>query len=188
MKTIVIDNYDSFTYNLVRYIHIVSREEPVVVRNNEFDLDFIDNFDCIVLSPGPGLPSDAGLMPELINRYYKTKKILGVCLGHQAIGEFFGFKLKQLEEVKHGVATQLSILNKDCLYRSVSNLTMVGRYHSWVLENKKVPENILITSLTDDNIIMGIRHKDYPIYGVQFHPESILTTDGLKIIENFYKI
>jgi len=188
LKTIVIDNYDSFTYNLVRYIHLATGVEPLVVRNDAFELGFIDQFDVIVLSPGPGLPSDAGLLLKVIERYHQTKKILGVCLGHQAIGEFFGCSLRLLDEVKHGVATKLNFVEKDLIYRNIPNETLVGRYHSWVLDEKKISKEITITSMTDGEVIMGLRHKTLPIYGVQFHPESILTTEGLKIIENFYKI
>lgn len=188
LKTIVIDNYDSFTYNLVRYIHIITGEEPTVVRNDAFEIDFIDQFDVIVFSPGPGLPENAGLMLKVIERYYKTKKMLGVCLGHQALGVFFGSKLKQLEEVKHGISTPLIIKSNDFLYKDISNQTLIGRYHSWVIDKESISDSLIVTSTTDDNVIMGIRHEKYPIYGVQYHPESILTTEGLKIIKNFYQI
>lgn len=188
LKTIVIDNYDSFTYNLVRYIHIVTKLAPVVVRNNEFEIDYINDFDVIVFSPGPGLPKDAGLMMEVLKQYAKTKKILGVCLGHQAIAEFFGNELRQLAEVKHGVASELRIIKHDSLYAGVPNSSKVGRYHSWVVDETKLSNELEVTAVADNTIIMSFKHKKLPIFGVQYHPESILTTYGLKIIENFYKI
>lgn len=188
MKTIVIDNYDSFTYNLVRYIHIVTKIEPMVVRNNELDLDFIEEFDVIVFSPGPGLPKDAGLMMAILERYYKTKKILGVCLGHQAIGQFFGIPLRQLNEVKHGVSSELNVIEAGSLYEDVPVTSEVGRYHSWVIDENKINDKIEVTAIADNTVVMSIRHKYLPIFGVQYHPESILSTYGLKIIDNFYKI
>jgi len=186
LKTIVIDNYDSFTYNLVRYIHIVTNKEPVVVRNNEFDINFIEEFDVIVFSPGPGLPKDAGLTMKILERYYKTKKILGVCLGHQAIGEFFESQLRQLDDVKHGVVSELNVINDNILYNNLPKSIEVGRYHSWVIDEKTVNSVLEVTAIADNNIIMSIKHKTLPIFGVQYHPESILSNCGLKIIDNFY--
>lgn len=188
VKTIVIDNYDSFTYNLVRYIHMVSGERPTVVRNDAFNIEYINNFDTIVLSPGPGLPSDAGLMMDVLKKYSRTKKILGVCLGHQAIAEFFGSELKQLKQVKHGVSSSINIYNSSGIYEGVKNSIEVGRYHSWTVDKQRISKELIITAETEDMEIMSIKHDSLPIFGVQYHPESILTTYGLKIIENFLKI
>ncbi len=188
MKTIVIDNYDSFTYNLVRYIHIVSGEKPIVVRNDAFKIEEIEAFDTIVFSPGPGLPEEAGLMMEVLKHYETSKKILGVCLGHQAIAEHFGSRLKQLDKVKHGVASEVFIKNFSGIYKGVPQNIEVGRYHSWCVDEKQLSSNLLVTAVTKDEQIMSFKHKELPIYGVQYHPESVLTTYGLKIIENFLKI
>lgn len=188
MKTVVIDNFDSFTYNLVRYIQIVSHKKPTVYRNNNFELKDLEKFDIIILSPGPGLPNEAGKMMAVLQKYASTKKILGVCLGHQAIAEYFGCSLIQLEEVKHGVASPLTILNENGLFKNIENKTLVGRYHSWVVSNQNLSKSIEITATTNDHTIMALKHCSLPIYGVQFHPESILTVEGREIINNFYKI
>ncbi len=188
MKTVVIDNFDSFTYNLVRYIQIVTKEKPTVYRNDNFELQDLEKFDVIVLSPGPGLPNEAGKMMSVLKRFASTKKILGVCLGHQAIAEYFGCKLKQLDEVKHGVSSPLTIQNTKGLFTKIENNTLVGRYHSWIVDNNNFSKELFVTATTDDNIIMALKHCYLPIYGVQFHPESILTQEGLKIINNFYEI
>ena len=188
MKTVVIDNFDSFTYNLVRYIHLVTNTKPHVYRNDEFELEDLDRFDVIVLSPGPGLPHEAGKMMGVLSRYATTKKILGVCLGHQAIAEYFGCKLKQLDEVKHGVSSPLVIQNRKGLFDNIVNNTLVGRYHSWGVDNDEFSKELVVTARTEDNAIMALKHRYLPVYGVQFHPESILTQEGLKIINNFYKI
>ena len=187
MKTVIIDNYDSFTFNLARYIAMVTGEFPHVVRNDKFDLGELDDYDCIVLSPGPGLPKDAGLTMATIEAYHRTKNILGVCLGHQALGEFFGGRLKQLSTVQHGVATPINIIKRGGVFKGIPNRTKVGRYHSWALDTYKLPRELQITSITDDDTIMSLRHKLLPIYGIQFHPESILTKHGLQMIENFYR-
>lgn len=188
LKTIVIDNYDSFTYNLVRYINISTGERPYVVRNDLVDIDIIDNFDNIVFSPGPGLPYEAGLMMDIIKKYYCSKKILGVCLGHQAIAEFFGARLKKLNSVKHGVSSNATIFDKSNIYKKIPTNISVGRYHSWCVDEDNFPHNLIITSKSEDNNIMSLKHNKLPIYGVQYHPESILTPYGLKIINNFLKL
>lgn len=187
MKTIVIDNYDSFTYNLVRYIHIVSGKKPTVVRNDAFKIEEIEGYDAVIFSPGPGLPIEAGLMMEVLKKYEKTKKILGVCLGHQAIAEHFGSRLRQLKTVKHGVSSSLYIKNFSGIYQGVPQNIEVGRYHSWCVDEKQLSSNLEVTAVTRDKQIMSFRHKELPIYGVQYHPESVLTSYGLKIIENFLK-
>ena len=188
MKTVVIDNFDSFTYNLVRYIQMASKEKPTVYRNNDFEMEDLDCYDVIILSPGPGLPKEAGKMMEVLKRYASTKKILGVCLGHQAIAEHFGCQLKQLDEVKHGIASPLTLLNTNGLFQNIENKTLVGRYHSWAVSKLNFSKELIVTASTDDNTIMAIKHCSLPIYGVQFHPESILTKEGIEIINNFYKI
>lgn len=167
---------------------MVSGERPTVVRNDAFNIEYINNFDTIVLSPGPGLPSDAGLMMDVLKKYSRTKKILGVCLGHQAIAEFFGSELKQLKQVKHGVSSSINIYNSSGIYEGVKNSIEVGRYHSWTVDKQRISKELIITAETEDMEIMSIKHDSLPIFGVQYHPESILTTYGLKIIENFLKI
>lgn len=185
MKILILDNYDSFTYNLVHYVEQFC-DDLTVKRNDEILLDTVDEFDAIVLSPGPGLPKDAGIMPELIKRYSSTKKILGVCLGHQAIGEAFGGKLKNLNEVHHGVSVPVNIIDRnESLFSGLPNRIDTGRYHSWVIDGETVPFHLMVTANDDDGQIMAIRHKEFDVCGVQFHPESLLTPEGLKIIENW---
>lgn len=157
-----------------------------VKRNDEIGLDEIGAFDAIVLSPGPGLPSKAGIMPALINRYASTKKILGVCLGHQAIGEAFGASLKNLNQVHHGVAIPINVIDKsETLFVNLPARLNTGRYHSWVIDKQTIPSELEITATDDDGEIMAIRHKELDICGVQFHPESLLTPEGLQIVENW---
>lgn len=188
-KILVLDNYDSFTYNLVHYIESNPNYSVDVYRNDEISLDAVDNYNTIVLSPGPGLPEEAGILKELIARYAPTKKILGVCLGMQAIGEVFGGTLNNLNNVFHGVATQIKITNTDDLiYKNLPENIEVGRYHSWVISNNGFPNTLKITATDDNNQIMSIKHQDYNVYGVQYHPESILTTHGKEIITNFLDI
>lgn len=188
-KILVLDNYDSFTYNLVHYIESNPKYSVDVYRNDEISLDAVDHYNTIVLSPGPGLPEEAGILKDLIARYYPTKKILGVCLGMQAIGEVFGGKLKNLNNVFHGVATPIKIDNpKDDLYKNLPETINVGRYHSWVISNDSFPEQLRITATDDNNQVMSIKHQSYKVYGVQFHPESILTEHGKDIINNFLDI
>jgi anthranilate synthase component 2 len=185
MKILVFDNYDSFTYNLVHYLEKVTDALIEVHRNDEIELPEIERFDKILLSPGPGLPADAGILLDIIKAYASTKNILGVCLGHQAIAEAFGASLINLNEVFHGVATPVEILNKDVLFENIPSQINVGRYHSWVVNKNDLPEELAITCVDELGNIMGIRHKTYNIHGVQFHPESILTEYGLEIIKNW---
>ena len=187
MKNIlVIDNYDSFTYNLVHYIEQLIDEEADVFRNDQITLDKVDQYDKILLSPGPGIPVEAGICLDLIRRYAPTKSILGVCLGHQAIGEAFGGSLINLDTVYHGVATRIDILTpEDPLYKDIPGSIEVGRYHSWVVSRDDLPDCFKINSLDEQGMIMGISHKEFNVRGVQYHPESVLTKDGLKIIENW---
>ncbi len=182
-KIFIIDNYDSFTYNLVHYFNELNCK-TTVKRNDEFNLNEIRNYNYIVLSPGPGIPNEAGLLKSTIEKYKSTHKILGVCLGHQAIGEVFGAKLINLDKVYHGVKTSIKILKKDILFKNLPDNLVVGRYHSWII-NKAIPDCLEITSVDDSGQIMSIRHKNYNIKGVQFHPESILTPFGKKILKNW---
>ena len=184
-KIVVIDNYDSFTYNLVHYLEDLNCE-VTVFRNDEFELDELNPFDKILLSPGPGIPDEAGLLKAVIQQFAKTKSILGVCLGQQAIGEVFGGKLMNLEKVYHGVATKIKIVNPDnVLFRELPTELEVGRYHSWVVDNENFPNDLIITSVDENNQIMSLKHSKYDVRGVQFHPESILTPLGKKILENW---
>lgn len=184
-KIVVIDNYDSFTYNLVHYLEDLNCE-VTVFRNDEFYIDELKNFDKILLSPGPGIPDEAGLLKEVIKTYAPTKSILGVCLGQQAIGEVFGGSLTNLEKVYHGVATKVRITVPDeVLFKDLADEIEVGRYHSWVVNQDNFPESLEITSVDENGEIMSLRHKNYDVRGVQYHPESVLTPHGKKILENW---
>ena len=186
-KTIlVIDNYDSFTYNLVHYLEDLDCE-VTVYRNDEFDIDEISGFDKILLSPGPGIPDEAGLLKAVITKYAPTKSILGVCLGQQAIGEVFGGTLSNLDKVYHGVATLVKTsVNDELLFEGLGNEFEVGRYHSWVVD-ANLPDVLEATSFDENGQVMSLRHKTYDVRGVQFHPESVLTPNGKKILENWLK-
>lgn len=183
-KILVIDNYDSFVYNLVHYLEAFDAKVDVV-RNKSINLKTVENYDKILLSPGPGIPDEAGQLKTVIETYYKTKPILGICLGQQAIMEVFGGRLENLKTVYHGIATPINITARDeNLYQNLPDKMEVGRYHSWVVQNK-LPEVLEATSVDDDGNIMSLRHKDYDVKAVQFHPESVLTPDGKTIIKNW---
>lgn len=183
---LVIDNYDSFTYNLVHYLEDLDCE-VTVYRNDEFDLDEIAHFDKILLSPGPGIPDEAGLLKAVIQKYGPTKSIFGVCLGQQAIGEVYGGTLSNLDKVYHGVATTVkTIVSDELLFDGLEPTFEVGRYHSWVVDTN-VPDVLEITSIDENGQVMSLRHKTYDVRGVQFHPESVLTPDGKKMLENWVK-
>ncbi|MEO9871376.1 anthranilate synthase component II [Ekhidna sp.] len=185
-KVLVIDNYDSFTYNLVHILRELGLEDSMrIVRNDQFELDEVEEFDCILLSPGPGVPKHTGLMPEVIKRYAPSKNILGVCLGHQAIGEAFGAELLNLSKVYHGMVTPIELKVKDEIFEGLPNSFNVCRYHSWVIEKNAVPDDLIITSVAENGNIMSIKHRNFNVRGVQFHPESIMTEYGKKIIENW---
>lgn len=187
MKILVIDNYDSFTYNLVHYLEDLGCE-VTVRRNDHFTLEEVDAFEKIVLSPGPGLPDEAGLLKAIIKTYAPTKSILGVCLGQQAIGEVFGGSLINLDTVYHGVATKVtSCVTDESLFNGLDKTIEVGRYHSWVVD-PNLPEVLEATSFDENGQVMSLRHKTYDLKGVQFHPESVLTPDGKKILENWIQI
>jgi anthranilate synthase component 2 len=186
MKILVFDNYDSFTYNLVHLVEKITHEKVVVFRNDHIALDDVKVYDKIILSPGPGIPEEAGLLLPLIKRYASTKSILGVCLGHQAIGQAFGGTLKNLDIVYHGVATKINILNQDApILRGMGNEVEVGRYHSWIVDKENFPTDLEITAVDDNGYIMALQHKTFDVQGVQFHPESILTPDGEKMLRNW---
>lgn len=184
-KVLVIDNYDSFVYNLVHYLEELDCT-VVVKRNDQFHIDDCEDYDKILLSPGPGIPEEAGLLKEVIQKYAPSKSILGVCLGQQAIGEVFGGTLINLDQVFHGVATQIDITQDDTiLFKGLDNQIPVGRYHSWVVAQEGFPESLEITAVDNTGQIMGLRHKEYDVRGVQFHPESVLTPDGKSMIKNW---
>jgi anthranilate synthase component 2 len=186
MKVLVLDNYDSFTYNLVQYIQEILGQKIDVFRNDEISLEAVDAYDVIILSPGPGLPSEAGIMPELIKKYAPSKQILGVCLGHQAIGEAFGGQLENLTHVYHGIETAVDILiEDDMIFQSVDKKFQAGRYHSWVVSRENFPPALEVTAVAENEVIMAMRHRDYAIWGLQFHPESIMTAQGMKMLQNF---
>lgn len=184
MKIVIIDNYDSFTYNLAHLVKELGAE-VTVMRNDKFQLDELQKFDKIILSPGPGIPSEAGLLLDVIRTYAGKKPMLGVCLGHQAIGECFGASLTNLSEVFHGVATEGTNLKNDPIFDGIGERFVMGRYHSWVVDTKDFPECLEVTATSDEGQIMALRHKDFDIHGIQFHPESVLTKDGRKIISNW---
>lgn len=184
MKLLIFDNYDSFTYNIVHAVKSLG-VEPIVKRNDRISLNEIDAFDSIIISPGPGIPSEAGILPQLLDQYADSKKILGICLGHQAIGEHFGAKLRNLSEVYHGIKSTITVTQPDYIFDGLPDRIDVGRYHSWVVDKDSLPDCLEITSVSPDGEIMAMRHRELDIRGVQFHPESILTPDGIKIIENW---
>jgi len=188
MKILVLDNYDSFTFNLVQYIERILQQKVDVFRNDQITLDEVEAYDAIILSPGPGVPSKAGIMPELIKRYAPTKPILGVCLGHQAIGEAFSGALENLTKVYHGIETPIKIIdNEEVLFKDIPRVFQAGRYHSWVVRKEELPEAFIVTAVDEQGIVMAMRHKEYNIRGVQFHPESIMTEHGMRMLENFFE-
>jgi len=188
MKILVLDNYDSFTYNLVEYIRCLTNSELDVYRNDEIAIKDIDNYQKIVLSPGPGIPDEAGVLKDLIKIYGAQKSILGICLGHQAIAEVYGGTIRNLSEVYHGISTKIinDRINSSLLY-TLPKRFEAGRYHSWIVEEETLPDCFEITCKDKNGIIMGIIHKTYRVEGVQFHPESILTPLGMKMIENWLR-
>jgi len=186
---IIIDNYDSFTYNLVHLINEITGGQVTVFRNDQFNIEDLEVFDYIVLSPGPGLPDEAGLLKDVIRRYSPTKKIFGVCLGLQAIGEVFGGKLKNLSKVFHGMKTIMTQAGiPDPIFHEIEPTFYAGRYHSWVIDKDTCPPELLITAVDEEGEIMAARHHTFQIYGVQFHPESIMTPDGKKMLTNFLNL
>jgi anthranilate synthase component 2 len=186
MKILVIDNYDSFTYNLVHLVEVISGTRPDVVRNDALKMDEVNMYDAIILSPGPGVPDEAGELKEAIKTFAPKKKILGVCLGHQAIGEVFGGKLKNLSRVYHGVETGIKITKPDHpMFKGVAPDMKIGRYHSWVIDPADFPADLEVLAVDDKDEIMAIRHKKFDVWGVQFHPESVMTPAGKQLVENW---
>ena len=184
MKIVIIDNYDSFTYNLAHLVKALGTQ-VTVLRNDQFAIDDLKAFDKIILSPGPGIPSEAGLLLDVIRTYSTCKPILGVCLGHQAIGEVFGAKLENLTDVFHGVATEGTQLGNDALFTGLPQRITMGRYHSWVVSRDGFPDCLEITAVSDEGQIMALKHRELNVRGIQFHPESVLTPDGKKMIQNW---
>ena len=184
MKVVIIDNYDSFTYNLAHLVKELGAD-VTVFRNDQFQLPELECFDKIILSPGPGIPSEAGQLMDVIRKYAGRKPMLGVCLGHQAIGEAFGAKLTNLSEVYHGVATPCIQFGNDVIFDGLDKRIEIGRYHSWVVDRSGFPDCLDVTAVSDDGCIMGLKHKNYDIHGIQFHPESVLTPDGKKMVRNW---
>ena len=186
MKILVFDNYDSFTYNLVHLVEKILHLKVDVYRNDEIPLEKVKEYDKIILSPGPGIPSEAGLLLPLIKEYAASKSILGVCLGHQAIGEAFGGTLINLDTVFHGVATPIKIIDQNAeILQGLEKTVEVGRYHSWIIDRKNFPEELEITAVDENDYIMALQHKKYDVQGVQFHPESVLTPVGETILRNW---
>lgn len=205
-KILVFDNYDSFTYNLVHLVEKITHQKVDVFRNDEIPLEKVKDYDKIILSPGPGVPEEAGLLLPLIKEYAATKSILGVCLGHQAIGQAFGGTLTNLSTVYHGVATKIQVGSRESgvgsgtnsrftihdsrkkLFEGLPDEIEVGRYHSWVVSDENFPDELEVTARDENNLIMALQHKKYDVQGVQFHPESVLTPDGEKIMRNWLSI
>lgn len=184
MRTVIIDNYDSFTFNLSHLLRELGAE-VTVLRNDCFQLEDLEPYDKIVLSPGPGIPSEAGLLQAVIRTYADRKPLLGVCLGHQAIGEVFGGRLTNLPEFFHGVQTPCHVTAEDYIFDGLPRTISVGRYHSWVVDIADFPAELQVTAVSDEGQIMALRHRTFDIHGIQFHPESVLTPDGKRIIGNF---
>ncbi|GAB3892513.1 anthranilate synthase component II [Spirosoma agri] len=188
MKLLVLDNYDSFTYNLV-YILRELGQRPAVIRNNKISLEAVGQYDKILLSPGPGIPSEAGIMQDLVAEYGPTKSILGICLGHQGIGEAFGASLENLGDVLHGVAHRATVIDKsEQLFTNIPDELTVGRYHSWTVVPDSIPDELRITAVDEQGRVMGLAHTRFDVRGLQFHPESVLTENGVKMIENWLTI
>ncbi|MFC2080147.1 anthranilate synthase component II [Bacteroidota bacterium] len=188
MKILVIDNYDSFTYNLVQYIERIKGMEVKVKRNDKISLDEVEEYQKILISPGPGIPEEAGISKELIKRYGSEKSILGVCLGHQSIAEVYGGSIRNLDTVYHGVSSEMKIIvDDDYLFADVPGVFDAGRYHSWIVEEETFPDCLEITVRNPEGDIMALRHKTFDVRGVQFHPESVLTEYGGLIIKNWIK-
>ena len=184
MKIVIIDNYDSFTYNLAHLVKELGTE-VTVLRNDQFQLDDLEAYHKIILSPGPGIPCEAGLLMDVIRHYANRKPILGVCLGHQAISEVFGARLENLSDVFHGVATPCRIVSDDPIFSGLPTNITVGRYHSWVVSRNGLPDCLEVTAVSDEGQIMALKHKTLNVRGIQFHPESVLTPDGKKMLRNW---
>ncbi len=185
MKLLIVDNYDSFTFNLFHYFEQMPLIELVVKRNDEILINEVDGYDGIVLSPGPGLPHEAGIMPQIIAQYHSKKPFLGICLGHQALAEFFGAELFNLSKVYHGISTPIFLKKEHKIFEGIRFPIKVGRYHSWAVSQKNLPKTLEILAECEDETIMSFTHKILPIVGIQFHPESIMTEQGFKMLKNW---
>jgi anthranilate synthase component 2 len=188
MRLLILDNYDSFTYNLVHLVEKLSDINIDVFQNDKIPLSDVTAYDKILLSPGPGLPAEAGIMPELLRAYHREKSILGICLGLQAIGEFFGSPLRNLKNVCHGMAKPIQLTEADPLFRDCPPVFNVGRYHSWVIDETRISAELLVTATDDEKQVMAARHRHYDVRGVQFHPESILSDHGDTVIKNWLEM
>lgn len=186
-RVVIIDNYDSFTYNLAHLVKQLGAKVEVF-RNDQFTLNQLERFTKIILSPGPGIPEEAGLLMDVIRTYAGRKPMLGVCLGHQAIAEVFGGKLVNLKEVYHGIATEGTQFGNDPIFGSQPKRIVMGRYHSWVVDRAGFPDCLEVTAMSDDGQIMALRHRNYNIHGIQFHPESVLTPEGATIVKNWLQL
>jgi anthranilate synthase component 2 len=186
MRLLILDNYDSFTYNIVHAVRQLG-VNPDVVRNDRISLPDFEQYDKIIISPGPGIPSEAGILTQFLAEYADRKPILGVCLGHQAIGERFGARLRNLDDVYHGIQTPININVADYIFDGLDRRLPVGRYHSWIVDTADFPSVLEVTATDEEGNIMAMRHRQFDVRGVQFHPESILTPDGLRIFDNWLK-
>lgn len=184
MKIVIVDNYDSFTFNLAHMVKALGAQ-VTVLRNDKFQLDDLAGYDKIILSPGPGIPDEAGLLNDVIRAYAPSRPMLGVCLGHQAMGEVFGAALENLDEVFHGVSTPGTLIGNDYIFAGLPGRIDMGRYHSWGVSRQHFPRELEVTAVSDENQIMGLKHRRYDMHGIQFHPESVLTPQGKTIVENF---
>jgi anthranilate synthase component II len=188
VKLLILDNYDSFTYNLLHLVQKVSDLPVEVKRNDEIGIEAVAEFGKIILSPGPGLPAAAGIMPGLLKRYHREKSIFGVCLGLQAIGECFGNPLRNLQRVCHGMATNVRVTGDDPLFRGCPSTFLAGRYHSWVLDESRISAELEVTAVDDEGLVMAARHRAFDVRGVQFHPESILSEHGELLMRNWLSL
>lgn len=187
MKVLIIDNYDSFTYNLAYLVRSVTGKQPEVKRNDCFEMQEVQGYDKLLLSPGPGVPSEAGRMMELLEEYSSTKSILGICLGHQAIASCYGATLTNMVRVVHGRATMVKQVGRDSLFDAVPEEFNAGRYHSWVVDRARLPECLEVTAEDEKGMVMALRHRSHDVKGLQFHPESVMTPEGKQIISNWLK-
>lgn len=188
IRPVIIDNYDSFTYNLVQLVERSVDVRPVVMLNDCLEKSLLDAATHILLSPGPGIPGEANGMMQVIRAYHQTTPILGICLGHQALAEFFGTKIYRLPRVEHGVAAQLQVIEEHSLFEGISSQSQIGRYHSWAVSSDSLPKNLKSLAHDENGINMAFAHQELPVYGVQFHPESFLTTFGIQLMRNFFLI
>ena len=184
----IIDNYDSFTYNLVHYLEEITNGEVSVFFNDQVTIEELEKFDALVISPGPGIPSEAGITIQIIQHFAGNKPILGICLGHQAIAEAFGGMLRQLDQVLHGVVRLCKVTNADSIFQNITSDFETGRYHSWVADEKSFPDCLEILATDETNCIMVLKHKEFNIYGMQFHPESIMTPEGKMMLSNWMSL